>query len=141
MPDEAFHRGEIEEALINRSRQQCRRIPLHHAKHLARYAAVIIVVRLDQNTVWTKPLGLEASRTGADTVTFGLVVGSDDDAITGSPATDPYRPTGKRGVHRYLATGKKSVSVDVKNAQLLSLGHSGDEYRNPLCSGQLTKLR
>ena len=32
-------------------------------------------------------------------------------------------------------------AIDVQDAQLLSLGHSGDEYRNPLCSGQLTKLR
>ena len=135
-PDVALHRGEVEEPLVDRCRQQRRRVALHHPEHLPRDAAVIVVVRPGQHTVRAEPPSLEAGCAGSDAVALGQAVGRDDDAIARAPAADPHRPTGERRVYGDLATGEKGVAIDMQDTGWRSLGHSGHEHRNRAGSRQ-----
>ena len=135
-PDVALHRGEIQKALVDRRREQRRRVPFHHAEHVAGDAPVVVVVRLGQHAVRAEALGLEAGGAGPDAEALGQAVGGDDDAVARAPAADPHRPAGERRVHRDLATGEKRVAIDVQDAELLGLGHSGGECRNQAKPGQ-----
>ena len=135
-PDVALHRGEIQKALVDRRRQQRRRVPLHHAKHVAGDAAIVVVVRLGQDAVRAEAPGLEAGGASLDAEALGQAVGGDDDTVAFAAAADPHRSARERRVHGDLATGEKRVAIDMQDAELLSLGHSDRECRNRAGPGQ-----
>ncbi|MDC0277121.1 hypothetical protein OAK90_01565, partial [bacterium] len=108
----------------------------HHAKHVTGNAAIIVVMRLGQDAVRAEALGLEACGAGLDAEALGQAVRGDNDAVARAPAADPHRSAGERRVHRDLATGEKRVAVDVQDAELWSLGHSGSECGRRAWPGQ-----
>ena len=111
-------------------------VAFHHAKHVAGDAAVVVVVRLGQHAVRAESLGLEACGAGLDAKALGQAVGGDDNAVALAAAADPHRSARERRVHRDLATGEKRVAVDVQDAELWSLGHSGRECGRRAWPGQ-----
>ena len=130
-PDVALHRGEVEETLVDRRRQQRRCVTLHHAKHIAGDSPVIVIVRLGQHAMRTKAPGLKTGGASPDAKPLGQAVGGNHDAVAFAAAADPHRPARERRVHRDFATGEKRVAIDMQNSKLWHLRHSGGECLNP----------
>jgi hypothetical protein len=87
----SIHRGEIQKALVNGIRHQCRRVLFQNQKHLARQLAVGVIMRAAQNPGRAKPFRLETGRAGFDTVFFRLPIGGNHNAVASSSPTDPHR--------------------------------------------------
>ena len=103
----AVHRGEIEEAFVNRNWHQRRRIFLQHAEHFPRDVAVGIVMRPAQDSARTNPLRLKARHAGLDTEIFRRRVGRNHYAVAAPPAADPHGAAPQFLIERDFAARKK----------------------------------
>ena len=85
-----------------------------------------------------EPGRLKAGHAGLHAGLLGEAVGGNHDAVTAPPAADPNRPALQLAVQRDLATGEKTVAIDMQNA--VRLGHARGSRYLPAKRRQETKL-